>query len=395
VTEIQYNIGTVGSFVTVYSYEYDAAGNLSSVTDHINDQVTMYRYDSESKLVRTHVYDASTNLNQYGSWITYDEQSRPKMVFHHFDYTVGSTTTYDSTSYRYYYDDLTGSVNKLTISGDYLDGTINYTVDNFGRATGKTSSFKVNGSNVFYNQIGYTYTSSGNNQSAQISKMTSGVGVSSASTTTTYNYTYDANGNITRITDSNGTVQNSYVYDDLGQLTRENNRATGKTYVYTYDYAGNITSKKVYAFTTGSLGTVQSTISYTYGNSTWKDSLTNFNGSAISYDTIGNPTAIGSKSLTWQGRELQRFVNGSTTVSYKYNADGIRTEKTVQTSSTTTRYEYQLNGSQIVKVLLVGAGFAQIKTGTSNFSFIMASNGDDLRNQMYIMYGIMLYNEDH
>lgn len=46
-------------------------------------------------------------------------------------------------------------------------------------------------------------------------------------------------------------------------------------------------------------------------------------------------------------------------------------------------------------VLLAGAGFAQIKAGTSNFSFIMASNGDDLRDQMYIMYGIMLYNDDH
>ena len=46
-------------------------------------------------------------------------------------------------------------------------------------------------------------------------------------------------------------------------------------------------------------------------------------------------------------------------------------------------------------VLLAGAGFAQIKAGTSNLSFIMASNGDDLHDQMYIMYGIMLYNEDH
>ena len=44
-------------------------------------------------------------------------------------------------------------------------------------------------------------------------------------------------------------------------------------------------------------------------------------------------------------------------------------------------------------VLLAGAGFAQIKAGTSNFSFVMASNGDDLRDQIYIMYGIMLYNE--
>ena len=46
-------------------------------------------------------------------------------------------------------------------------------------------------------------------------------------------------------------------------------------------------------------------------------------------------------------------------------------------------------------VLLVGAGVAQIMAGTSNFSFIMTSNGDDLRDQMYIMYGIMLYKEDN
>ena len=46
-------------------------------------------------------------------------------------------------------------------------------------------------------------------------------------------------------------------------------------------------------------------------------------------------------------------------------------------------------------VLLAGAGVAQIKAGTSNLSYIIASNGDDLRDQMYIMYGIALYNEDN
>ena len=45
-------------------------------------------------------------------------------------------------------------------------------------------------------------------------------------------------------------------------------------------------------------------------------------------------------------------------------------------------------------ILLAGAGVAQIMAGTSNFSFVMASNGDDLRDQMYILYGIMLYRED-
>ena len=77
--------------------------------------------------------------------------------------------------------------------------------------------------------------------------------------TNTYNYEYDANGNITEITNASGTVQNKYYYDDLGQLVREDNLALNKTYVWTYDNAGNITSKKTYAYTTGTLGTVQFT----------------------------------------------------------------------------------------------------------------------------------------
>ena len=49
-------------------------------------------------------------------------------------------------------------------------------------------------------------------------------------------------------------------------------------------------------------------------------------------------------SYTWMGRELRKITNGSNTYSYKYNADGIRTSKTV--NGTTT--ELFLNGSQIL-----------------------------------------------
>ncbi len=37
---------------------------------------------------------------------------------------------------------------------------------------------------------------------------------------------------------------------------------------------------------------------YSYTDSTWKDLLTNYNGSSITYDTIGNPTAIGGVYLS-------------------------------------------------------------------------------------------------
>ena len=44
---------------------------------------------------------------------------------------------------------------------------------------------------------------------------------------------------------------------------------------------------------------------------------------------IGNPTTIGSATLTWRGRQLMQYVNGSNTYAYTYNDEGIRTSKTI------------------------------------------------------------------
>ena len=154
-----------------------------------------------------------------------------------------------------------------------------------------------------------------------------------------------ANGNITQIRDGSNTVQYRYAYDALGQLIREDNRALNQTLVYTYDGAGNIESKTVYAFTTSStLGAVQQTFSYTYGDTSWGDLLTNWNGTAITYDAIGNPTQIGTSMLTWQGRQLMSYVGNGKTLSFTYNADGIRTTKTVDGVA----HEYILSGSQVI-----------------------------------------------
>ena len=114
----------------------------------------------------------------------------------------------------------------------------------------------------------------------------------------TCSYTYDDVGNI--LTATRNGVTTSYVYDNLGQLTRVNDPSdatsgsAGTTWVYDYDRGGNILSKKRYAYTTGSLGTVLQTISYTYGDSNWKDKMTAYNGTGISYDAIGNPIYDGT-----------------------------------------------------------------------------------------------------
>ena len=169
-----------------------------------------------------------------------------------------------------------------------------------------------------------------------------------SNTKKTYTFTYDDNGNITSIS-VNGTVQNRYKYDDIGQLTREDNVASGRTYVYTYDNAGNILTKKIYsiAAATATPSSLISTLTYTYGNESWGDQLTKYNGTTITYDAIGNPLSYynGLRYVfTWKnGRQLST-INGAATLSFEYNEEGIRTSKTANG----VEHIYHLNGSTIV-----------------------------------------------
>ena len=99
-----------------------------------------------------------------------------------------------------------------------------------------------------------------------------------------------------------------YAYDALGQLIRVNDPHENATWVYSYDRGGNILSKVKYTYTTGTLGTAVETIPYTYGDSNWKDKLTAYNGTAITYDAIGNPLNDGSWTYEWAvGRQLKKM----------------------------------------------------------------------------------------
>ena len=164
-------------------------------------------------------------------------------------------------------------------------------------------------------------------------------GVSSALAAEAFTYTYDASGNIIEIK-KNGATLFRYAYDSLNQLVREDNRYTGKSYTWKYDNAGNILNRKTYAYTIDALGTVQNTVIYGYDTGNWGDLLISFNGQSIAYDGIGNPGTWNGNALTWQGRRLMSY--GSNT--YTYNADGIRTSKTVNG----VEHIYHLSGTQIL-----------------------------------------------
>ena len=146
-------------------------------------------------------------------------------------------------------------------------------------------------------------------------------------------YTYDAMGNITQISENNE-VERSYTYDALNQLTSETRDGIAET--YTYDNGGNILSRTRSGVTD----------TWSYESTLWKDLLTSYNGQAITYDEIGNPlTYRDGMTMTWEhGRQLSTLTKDGGSISYTYNADGVRTSKTVNGQTT----EYILDGSTIL-----------------------------------------------
>ncbi len=214
---------------------------------------------------------------------------------------------------------------------------------------------------LYYN---YVYKSSDRNgtdetlyRTTQISKEFIGNDV--------YIYDYDVLGNITSIkkaTRSGDTANStsytgatayiSYTYDDLGQLTRENNKVNNTTTLWTYDELGNITAKTEYAYTTGTPTTATKTVAYGYGKdgkTGWNNLLTSVDidgdgvgeNDTITYDKIGNPTTYLGATLTWNGRQLTSYTIDDKAITYTYDANGIRASKTVNGSK--TQYFY-VNG---------------------------------------------------
>ena len=176
-------------------------------------------------------------------------------------------------------------------------------------------------------------------------------------------YTYDESGRLLRTlqpgysdisTMVQGGVTYTYTYDSLNQLTAVATSDNSYTAAFSYDSGGNLTSKTVNG----------QTYTYSYGDTEWKDLLTAYNGEAITYDQIGNPLNYRGKTLTWTGRRLDSLTQNGSTNTYLYNADGIRTQKTVNGTAT----EYFLNGSAILAE----------KTGDTVNWFIYDDSGDVL-----------------
>jgi len=212
-------------------------------------------------------------------------------------------------------------VGESILLDDTQKANVTYNYDKFGRLTSKSVPFAVN--------YDYTTLNNGNRLTNQINKVT-------YHDNSFEQYEYDANGNITKVTLSNGdTIE--YTYDSFNRLVEEVNCAFNQRTIITYDKGGNITQKRVVSCQNAT----DETIDYSYDNQ-WKDQLTSYNGQAITYDEIGNPLTYKGNTLYWtRGRLLDAYGNKAC---YEYNSAGIRVEKCVNGVPT----KYVVSGSTIL-----------------------------------------------
>lgn len=300
IVRIQYN-GT-----DRYTCAYTGNGSVLSITDVQNAKQKIYLSEGNTDCRLT--FDLVHDMLEAAAYSTTDEEGKTISAKEGF-FADG----WKEEHYGYTYN-TDGDLTKIDADG----ATQNYSYDALKRITSVTNADIAKT---------YSYRTEGGKTCDLVSALV--YTKADGSSILSLNYEYDAAGNITQVS-KGGTVYYQYAYDELGQLIREDNRDANKSYTYSYDSRGNILEKKTYAFTLGTLGTAQKTDSYGYATDSWKDRLTSYNGSTITYDSIGNPLNYNNGNaytFTWEGRQLQSAVKGSYTYSYTYNSDGLRTQK--------------------------------------------------------------------
>ena len=311
------------------SYLYNNDGALASVKDSGSGITTTYYYDFIDRLMK---YVETGGAHTHSMGYEYDTINNLTKLVEDVD---GEEHT---TEYGYDNDNRVVSV----VWDDTISKT--YVYDAWGRVSEQQTK---NGNNTiktdvlaYRNKTSTTETTT----SAQIDTHT----IQITGNNKSFTYSYDMNGNIVSIKDENNKTI-SYVYDSANQLIRENNEITDITTTWTYDEGGNIAHRYEYDYTTGTLGGYDREFGYTYQQTNnddpaWDDLLVSYNGQAISYDAIGNPTTYLGWTMSWKnGRELASMSKGSTTWNFTYNADGIRTKRT----NGTTTYHYVYNGDKL------------------------------------------------
>ena len=312
-------IKQIGSnYNLVYKCVYDNSGNICkeydgySKTGTDEPDVYTYEYDGLGRVIRENKYSGGELVSVKS--LTYDSAGRISKNEYSTDGTKGSySSVYDNG----------GKVTEtsLLLPGALVNRSIEYQYDELNRPLFKT----LNAGSSTY-RYGYSYKAlSTTRTTMNICK----VDHRKNGSLRYYNYyMYDGN-NITSVirgtSVSNEVAEATYNYDDHGQLILERNRAANACYGYTYDAYGNITEVKEGTYSGLPANTVKS---FSYSG----DRLVRYDGSQIGYDAVGNPNYFTyddtAYTLSWEdGRRLSSTTVNFVTTDYKYNLDGVRTQK--------------------------------------------------------------------
>ena len=309
--------------IVAYTIAYDSEGNVESYTECSTDRVYRYEYDAFGRDIRFIVSQNGEVL--YSAEKTYDANGNSSG----YSYNIPGVNSRSTINTFNQYNNLT----QTTIVGE---DSISYTYDGFGRIIIKTT-----GDFSEY----YEYKTSGNNTSTLLSKITYKYNNTAYKTVS---YTYDVVGNV--LTEDDGTTYRQYTYDSMNQLSTDlyYDKVTqiGKYKYYFNSINGNINYVE-FDYNNGNCSSSSSS-SQSYGNTDWKELMTSFGGTPITYDANGNPLSYyngQSYTFTWQkGRQLAGTTTNNSQISYSYDVTGKRISKNIDG----TVHNYTYDGSLLL-----------------------------------------------
>jgi RHS repeat-associated protein len=337
------------------NYVYDALGRLKQQTD-AKGQVTAFQYDSIGRVTNR------TEPDLISTW-TYDScaMGRGKLCSTSADNGYKSTTAYGS--------DGRVSQSVTTIDKDYASL---FTYDANGRLATLQypSGFKVN---YTYTQLGYlsevrnTATNAlywkANRMDAEGHLLEQAYGngvvtqqdfdpltgrikaIRAGANASVQNlaYTYDKRGNLLTRSDSNQSLSESFLYDNLNRITSNTVNSTGAglvTQTYAYDSIGNITRRSdVGTYAYGAVNTRPHAVAqitradgsirqFTYDNS---GNLVQ----EVERDAANNVIAPRGRTETWTSFNMPlTLANASTSVQFVYGSDHQRIKEINPTYTT-------------------------------------------------------------
>ncbi|MFA5946973.1 MAG: SpvB/TcaC N-terminal domain-containing protein [Patescibacteria group bacterium] len=379
------------------SYEYDAAGNLTGLTDAENN-IRTFAYNGLGN--RTAMTDLHASGDIYfGEW-SYGFDPLGNMIQAVSPNGVTTTYAYDElnrlktenasgtsgTDLTYTYDSCTNGVGKRCSAAVLGGATTAYTYDALGRTATEVKTISGIGYTTAYaydrqnnvSTVTYPDTSTATYALNSAGQITSAAfdDVHGAPVTEVSSITYGPHGKVTAATYGNG-VTSTWSYDAAELYRLQNKTTTSGTngienFIYGYDNVGNLATLADASSLYGSLA-----ITYGYddlyrltgADSVSADSALDYT-KTWSYTDIGNIVSSSDKgSYTYGGTASGNYANphapthigSSTTLTYDYNGnmtgDGTWTNTwdhrnqllTSVDGTTTVTYQYDDAGNRVVQ----------------------------------------------